>query len=136
LMNGSLLLAREGDPIDLDGNGLFDDGTYLAEFIAHRCIVAADRFIAAVRLRSEAAATGCSGDDDAGYALLEAAFEPSTGFCAADFNSDGGIDGGDVEAFFLAWEAAEALSDVNQDGGIDGADVEAFFVLWEAGGCS
>jgi len=136
VLNGSLILAREGDPIDLDGNGLFDDGTYLAEFIAHRCIVAADRFIAAVRLRSEAAATGCSGDDDAGYALLEAAFEPSTGFCAADFNSDGGIDGGDVEAFFLAWEAAEALSDVNQDGGIDGADVEAFFVLWEAGGCS
>lgn len=55
--------------------------------------------------------------------------------CAADFNQDGGIDGGDVEAFFQAWEAAESCGDVNQDGGIDGADPEAFFNVWEAGGC-
>ncbi|MBL8999823.1 MAG: hypothetical protein JNK25_01650 [Phycisphaerae bacterium] len=55
--------------------------------------------------------------------------------CPADFNGDGGVDGGDVEAFFLAWESAEASADVNRDGGIDGGDVEFFFVRWEAGGC-
>lgn len=55
--------------------------------------------------------------------------------CAADFNLDGGIDGADIEAFFIAFEAGEASSDVNEDGGVDGADVEAFFTLWEAGGC-
>jgi hypothetical protein len=27
--NGTEVLLRQGDPIDLDGNGLFDDGTYL-----------------------------------------------------------------------------------------------------------
>lgn len=53
--------------------------------------------------------------------------------CASDFNLDGGTDGADVEAFFLAWEAAEAPADINADGGIDGADVESFFVRWEAG---
>lgn len=55
--------------------------------------------------------------------------------CAADFNADGGVDGADVESFFLAWEQGIACGDVNLDGGVDGADVEGFFVVWEAGGC-
>jgi hypothetical protein len=55
--------------------------------------------------------------------------------CPADFNGDGGIDGADVEAFFVAWEAGSEQADVNSDGGVDGADAEVFFVAWEAGGC-
>lgn len=55
--------------------------------------------------------------------------------CIADFNGDGGIDGADVEAFFVAWETGDPGSDVNSDGGVDGADVETFFVSWESGGC-
>lgn len=55
--------------------------------------------------------------------------------CAADFNEDGGVDGSDVEAFFVEWVMGEACADVNEDGGVDGSDVEAFFLLWEAGGC-
>ncbi len=58
-----------------------------------------------------------------------------TGFCFADFNRDGGIDGADVDAFFAAWEAGEFAADVNRDGGVDGVDVETFFAAWEAGGC-
>ncbi|MBL9000501.1 MAG: hypothetical protein JNK25_05130 [Phycisphaerae bacterium] len=53
--------------------------------------------------------------------------------CPADYNGDGGVDGGDVEAFFTQWEASEGCSDTNQDGGVDGGDVEAFFTAWEAG---
>ena len=55
--------------------------------------------------------------------------------CAADFNQDGGVDGADIEAFFIQWEAGTAAADVNEDGGVDGADVDLFFTLWEAGGC-
>jgi len=55
--------------------------------------------------------------------------------CPADFNRDGGVDGSDVEAFFVRWEAGESNADVNLDGGVDGADVEAFIVVWQAGGC-
>lgn len=55
--------------------------------------------------------------------------------CAADFNRDGGVDGGDVEAFFTDWALATGCSDTNRDGGVDGGDVEAFFVAWENGGC-
>jgi hypothetical protein len=55
--------------------------------------------------------------------------------CAADFNNDGGVDGGDIEAFFAAWEGGDSCGDVNQDGGVDGGDIEAFFSVWENGGC-
>ena len=55
--------------------------------------------------------------------------------CPADYNSDGGVDGSDVEAFFADWEAGEVRADVNLDGGIDGADVETFFAAWQNGGC-
>ncbi len=61
---------------------------------------------------------------------------PAGAPCPADFNQDGGIDGADVEAFFIAWEGGDPSSDVNQDGGIDGGDVETFFIAWEAGGCN
>jgi hypothetical protein len=55
--------------------------------------------------------------------------------CAADFNLDGGVDGGDIETFFTAWEAGDTCGDTNLDGGVDGGDIEAFFSVWEAGGC-
>ena len=55
--------------------------------------------------------------------------------CVGDFNEDGGIDGADIEAFFLSWEAGEAAADVSQDGGVDGSDVQVFFTAWERGSC-
>jgi len=55
--------------------------------------------------------------------------------CTADYNSDGGIDGADVQAFFDDWEQGYAAADVNRDGGVDGSDVGFFFSQWEAGGC-
>jgi probable HAF family extracellular repeat protein len=54
-------------------------------------------------------------------------------YCPGDFNSDGGIDGTDVDAFYASWEAGESPADVNVDGGVDGADVSVFFERWEAG---
>lgn len=53
--------------------------------------------------------------------------------CFADYNQDGGVDGADIESFFLDFE--QGLSDINLDGGVDGQDVEAFFIQWENGGC-
>lgn len=55
--------------------------------------------------------------------------------CPADFNNDGGVDGGDVQAFFSAWESGDPSADVSLDGGVDGGDLEVFFVAWIAGGC-
>jgi methionine-rich copper-binding protein CopC len=75
-----------------------------------------------------------SGDSVAG-GTAQWSFTVEGESCAADYNADGGVDGGDVEAFFVDWEQGAAGADVNQDGGVDGGDVEFFFVRWEAGGC-
>lgn len=53
--------------------------------------------------------------------------------CLGEYNCDGGVDGADVDAFFVDWVNSDPRSDINADGGIDGADVQAFFDRWSAG---
>lgn len=60
---------------------------------------------------------------------------PSCSPCAADYDGNGGVDGGDLAAFFFDFEQGEPCSDVDQNGGVDGGDIGAFFAAFEAGGC-
>jgi hypothetical protein len=53
--------------------------------------------------------------------------------CQPDFNRDGGVDGADIESFFVTWATGEPAGDYNQDGGVDGSDIAGFFQDWEAG---
>jgi len=53
--------------------------------------------------------------------------------CIGDFNTDGSVDGSDIEPFFLAFADGDPSADVNLSGGVDGGDVETFFIAWEAG---
>ena len=55
--------------------------------------------------------------------------------CAADYDGNGGVDGGDLGAFFADFEAGETCADVDQNGGVDGGDLGYFFQVFEAGGC-
>lgn len=55
--------------------------------------------------------------------------------CFADYDGSGGVDGSDVEAFFLDWSSGLNAADTNLDGGVDGQDVETFFLQWSVGGC-
>jgi hypothetical protein len=137
VLNGQRIIARENDPVDVDGNGAFDDGYYLRTFINNNIFMTSDAVYCVVRLRSAAAALCAATDSDEGQALIRIPLTTGSGcpVCAADFNEDGGVDGGDIEAFFTAWEAGTTCGDTNQDGGVDGADIEAFFLVWEAGGC-
>ena len=69
-----------------------------------------------------------------GFALAVTGAVAEAPNCRADFNQDGGVDGQDIEAFFLAWAVGDDIADFNQDGGVDGSDVESFFLAW-ADGC-
>lgn len=53
--------------------------------------------------------------------------------CAADFNSDDGVDDLDIAAFFAAFEEGAECADVNSDDGIDDLDIAFFFAAFEAG---
>jgi UDP-N-acetylglucosamine 4-epimerase len=43
--------------------------------------------------------------------------------CAADYDNNGGVDGGDLAAFFADFETGETCADVDGNGGVDGGDV-------------
>jgi hypothetical protein len=77
------------------------------------------------------------GDIDASAAWLETLINGGGGcpVCAADFDGNGGVDGGDLGAFFAAFETGDACTDVDGNGGVDGGDLGAFFAAFESGGC-
>ncbi len=60
---------------------------------------------------------------------------PTCAACAADYDNNGGVDGGDLAAFFSDFEAGEGCADVDNNGGVDGGDLAYFFSVFEAGGC-
>jgi hypothetical protein len=53
--------------------------------------------------------------------------------CIADFDHNGGVDGGDLAAFFTAFEIGDPSADVDSNGGVDGGDLAYFFTRFEAG---
>lgn len=55
--------------------------------------------------------------------------------CAADFDDNGGVDGGDLASFFAAFEDGGECADVDGNGGVDGGDLAEFFRIFEQGGC-
>ena len=55
--------------------------------------------------------------------------------CAADYDGNGGVDGGDLAAFFSDFESGATCADVDLNGGIDGGDLAYFFTTFEQGGC-
>ncbi len=56
-----------------------------------------------------------------------------TQWCLADFDFNGGVDGGDLAAFFSAFEDGVSSADIDGNGGVDGGDLSAFFVAFEDG---
>lgn len=60
---------------------------------------------------------------------------PRCPVCAADYDGNGGVDGGDLSAFFVDFEMGAACADVDHNGGVDGGDLGGFFAAFEAGGC-
>lgn len=104
-----------------DGSPLSDNGRIFGSASVMLTILDAGPFDAGEY--SATLTTACGSFSTAGAML--------TVRCPADFNEDGGIDGGDVDAFFAQWENGNA--DFNQDGGVDGGDVIDFFDRWESG---
>ena len=93
------------------------------------------RLTGAVGVSADGTRVVGTGRDSAGLEIAWVATLPGLARCAADADGSGGIDGADVEAFFVGWEAGEFEADFDESGGVDGADVGAFFVAWEAGVC-
>lgn len=60
---------------------------------------------------------------------------PTCPSCIADFDENGGVEPGDIAAFFISYEAGDGCTDVDVDGGVTASDIAVFFAAYEAGGC-
>lgn len=65
--------------------------------------------------------------DQLGYPNLDSEYR------GADFDENGGIDGGDLAAFFAAFEVGEETADLDRSGGVEGGDLSVFFEWFEVG---
>ncbi|MFZ4430369.1 MAG: DUF7453 family protein [Phycisphaerales bacterium] len=130
----SIVVVASGDLLDVDGDGSPD--WRVVDLPDNNSVGIgldlADDGRVATTCTLEPPAGGTRFDATIRFCYAECSACPP---CAGDFNQDGGIDGGDIESFFAAWEASDPCGDVNQDGGVTGDDVGSFFSTWEAGGC-
>lgn len=135
--DGVLLSDRQ--PVDFDGDGVADDGVYAdlnggTGLELFPVVLGSDGTVfAVVRLVD-------SDQPNGGAFLGEAIIRLGTpvsacSSCAADFDANGGVDGGDLAAFFADFEQGLPCADVDGNGGVDGGDLGLFFTLFEAGGC-
>ncbi len=138
LLNGEVVL-REGDPIDLDGNGQFDDDVFigrgnntLSAFAANDVALTDGRMLYFIAPLRDEAGNDLGSEPPfgaGGEALLRV--QLSTGCDPCDANCDGVIDAFDIEPFINVLTGggqgcAPCTADVNGDGVVDSFDIEPF----------
>lgn len=142
---GSRVLLREGEPVDLNGDGLANDRAFIDSWnpgAIGRGIALTDdgTLVMLLSIRDHA------NPDDAGpggtqitqaLAVYPIPDFPTVCPCPADFDRSGGTpDVADIVGFFTAWLAGEPGADADCTTGTpEGADIETFFRAWLVGGC-
>jgi len=134
VLNGQTVVVREGDPVDLNENGdPNDDGVFISVFNNDDAFLTDDLgyyFMADLR-------DGTGTNIGQAFLYLDLSGLGSTcPPCAADYDNNGGVDGGDLAAFFADFETGAQCADVDQNGGVDGGDLAFFFLVFEQGGCN
>ncbi len=134
VLNGARVIARESDPVDLNGNGLADDDMFIGVMVMDRSALNNDGYYYfGPRVKNGAGTTSTN----SAFLRVQAVVL----HCSADFNGDGdtGTDS-DIAAFFacLAGNCCQtcASADFNNDGDIGtDSDIESFFRVLAGGSC-
>ncbi len=149
VLNGSQIILREGDPVDVDGNGSFDDNAFIGRgvntlaFMATSLLHLTDSGVvyAVVHLRDAAGndlnSNPISGLPTAFVRIALGAEPPTCPGDRGDANCDGTIDFFDIDPFLLslfnpaAYTAANCggslcAADIDCNGGVDFFDIDPF----------
>lgn len=92
VLNGEMVLSRENDPVDLDANGVFDDGVYISVYRDDYAFMTTTELWIVARLRDEAEALCGAGDNDIGQALIRIPLPTTPPGCPNPGCDSGGID--------------------------------------------
>lgn len=133
------VVMHEGDPVDLDGNGLADDDAYIGRgnpalpaFAIDELELSNGRVLYVIANLRNGAGQDINSSPAFGepHALVKLELPPH---CAADFNRDGFVNGDDYDAFASAFDAGAPAADFNHDGFVNGDDYDAFAGAFDAG---
>lgn len=148
VLNGTEVLVREGDPVDLDGNGVFDDDAFigrgdatLGAFHPDDIFLTDDLVMYFLVSLRNAAGQDLGTFGSGGDAFLR--YVPGPDVCAGDASCDGQIDFGDINPFVAAmlcvaepdpaacWEALYPgcpyeNADVDESGIVSFGDINPF----------
>ena len=130
VFNAQRVIAREGDPVDLDGDGAANEGVTVGAFDADGAALGEDGwFYFTASLRA-------TGGAPLGHAMLRVRI------CRADWDGSAAVDSADIAAFLSAWLQPVAIEgapgDFNRDGAATGVDISEFLRAWSeaaGGGC-
>jgi hypothetical protein len=135
VLNGTTVIAREGEPVDLDGNGVLDDDAFIGRssdtasaFRANMIFLGDDlTFLVIGNLRNS------EGDDlDAAGTGGDALLRLRLG-CPADIDGDGVVGFEDLLVVLASWGPCACAADIDGDGEVGFPDL--LIVLAEWGEC-
>lgn len=136
VINGTTIVARENDPIDLDNNGVFDDGYFIRSFEANKMFMTNTVIYCVVGIRDANAALCGGTDTDLGDAMVSIPIGPAApACCKGDVDGSANVDSGDIVNFVsimlgnAAGPCPMNAADVNNDTAVDGLDVAPFVGL-------
>ncbi|MFO0833924.1 MAG: hypothetical protein U0638_03060 [Phycisphaerales bacterium] len=133
------VVMREGDPVDLDGNGLADDDAFIGRgnpalpaFALDELEISNGRVLYVIANLRNGAGQDINSIPAFGepHALVKLELPPR---CAGDFNRDGFVNGDDYDAFASVFDAGDSAADFNHDGFVNGDDYDAFAERFDLG---
>ncbi|MBC7773593.1 MAG: DUF11 domain-containing protein, partial [Pyrinomonadaceae bacterium] len=124
--NGTRIVLRENDPIDLNGNGTFDDDAYIHIFRDDMGFISCDGYLY-VNVRVRNASGLCTGTPaETGQAFIRV-----RAFCPSDWNDDAQANSQDFFDFIVDFFADNA--DFNCDGVTNSQDFFDFLAAFFTG---
>ncbi len=128
--NSRLVVVREGDPVDVDGNGLADDDAHVHIFNNDDAVLTDDGWLIFMADLRDSTLLPI------GQAVLRVKI------CKADWSDDGAVNSNDISAFLTDWLASvgggHLLADYNNDAAVNSNDISSFLTDWldaVGGGC-
>lgn len=121
VLNNTAVVIREGDPVDLNGNGMEDDDVFIDSFSPNDAFLDEDlNLYAFVSLRDSAGA-------DLGDAFIRQSVAPA---CLADLDEDGSIGSGDLAILLGSWGPGGGSADLDGDTVVGSGDLAILLGTW------
>ncbi len=125
VLNGTEVIARQGDPIDLNGNGLDDDNAYIEIFNND------DGFLTDDLLLYFTGTARTAGGAALGQVFMRIDLNVKPKPCPGDTDDDGDVDADDLVNVVLQWgTTCPCTGDTADDGDVDTDDLVLVVLNW------